>query len=110
MWAAQSGSYWWYGVLEDDNRDLTVAEPGWLTREYLTAPRREVRFCVEIGRFEQGGGFNSCVAETRRFRDVLKAKGYSVQYSEFTGGHEYVCWRGSFADGLIALAGVSAGR
>jgi hypothetical protein len=38
---------------------------------------------------------------------VLKAKGYSVQYSEFCGGHDYVSWRGSFADGLMALAGVS---
>jgi enterochelin esterase family protein len=69
-----------------------------------------VRFFVEIGSFEQGGGFANAVAENRRFRDVLKAKGYSVQYSEFTGGHEYVCWRGSFADGLIALAGARADR
>jgi enterochelin esterase family protein len=108
---SQSGSYWWFpGGLEQDDRDLPVAEPGWLTREYLAAPRRDVRFYVEIGRFEQGGGFNNAVAETRRFRDVHQAKGYAVQYSEFTGGHEYVCWRGSFADGLMALAGVRAGR
>jgi enterochelin esterase family protein len=108
---SQSGSYWWYpGGLEQDDRDLPVAEPGWLTREYLTAPRRDVRFYVEIGRFEQGGGFANAVAETQRFRDVLKAKGYSVQYSEFSGGHDYVGWRGSFADGLTALAGVRAGR
>jgi enterochelin esterase family protein len=52
---SQSGSYWWYpGGLEQDDRDLPVAEPGWLTREYLAAPRRDVRFFVEIGRFEQG--------------------------------------------------------
>jgi enterochelin esterase family protein len=108
---SQSGSLWWYpGGLEQDDRDLPVAEPGWLTREYLTAPRREVRFYVEIGRFEQGRGFANAVAENRRFRDVLKAKGYSVQYSEFTGGHDHVGWRGSFADGLMALAGVRAGR
>jgi enterochelin esterase family protein len=108
---SQSGSYWWYpGGLEQDDRDLPVAEPGWLTRAYLTAPRRDVRFYVEIGCFEQGGGFTNAVTENRRFRDILKAKGYSVRYSEFTGGHEYVCWRGSFADGLMALAGVRAGR
>jgi hypothetical protein len=65
---SQSGSYWWYpGGLEQDDRDLPVAEPGWLTREYLTAPRREVRFYVEIGRFEQGGGFSNAVTENRRF-------------------------------------------
>jgi enterochelin esterase-like enzyme len=108
---SQSGSYWWYpGGLEQDDRELPVAEPGWLTREYLAAPRRDVRFYLETGRFEQGGGFVGAMAEKHRFRDVLKAKGYSVQYSEFTGGHEYVCWRGTFADGLMALAGVKAGR
>jgi enterochelin esterase-like enzyme len=26
-----------------------------------------------------------------------------VNYSEYSGGHDFVCWRGSFADGLIAL-------
>ncbi len=108
---SQSGSYWWFpGGLEQDDQDLPVAEPGWLTREYLTAPRRDVRFYVEIGRFEQGGGFASGVQECRRFRDVLKAKGYTIQYSEYTGGHDFVSWRGSFADGLMALAGVKANR
>jgi enterochelin esterase-like enzyme len=28
-----------------------------------------------------------------------------VIYSEFDGGHDYFCWRGSLADGLIALLG-----
>jgi enterochelin esterase-like enzyme len=41
------------------------------------------------------------------FRDVLPAKGYSVHYSEFTGDHDPVNWRGSFADGLIALSGTT---
>jgi enterochelin esterase family protein len=108
---SQSGSYWYYpGGLEQKDLGLPVAEPGGLTREYLTAPRREVRFYVEVGCFEQGGSFTNAVAETHRFRDVLKAKGYTMQFSEFIGGHEYVCWRGSFADALMALAGVRAGR
>ncbi len=36
-------------------------------------------------------------------RDVLLARGYSVRYQENIGGHDYLSWRGSFADGLIAL-------
>jgi enterochelin esterase family protein len=104
---SQSGSYQWYpGGLEPDDRDMPDGEPGWLTRQFVAAPRRTVRFYLEIGRFEDGG-FVSGLAETRRFRDVLEAKGYSVHYSEFCGGHDYVSWRGSFADGLMALAGVS---
>jgi enterochelin esterase-like enzyme len=104
---SQSGSYWWYpGGLEQDDRVMPVAEPGWLTREFAAAPKRAVRFYLEIGRFEDGG-FTSGLAENRRFRDVLRAKGYSMHYSEFSGGHDFVSWRGSFADGLIALAGLS---
>jgi enterochelin esterase-like enzyme len=29
-----------------------------------------------------------------------------VSYHEFPGGHDYLTWRGSFADGLVALVGV----
>jgi enterochelin esterase family protein len=34
---------------------------------------------------------------------VLLAKGYEVHYREFIGGHDYINWRGTFADGVIAL-------
>ena len=103
---SQSGSYWWYpGGLERDDRDLPDAELGWLTREFVAAPRCALRFYLEDGRFEYGGSFANASAETHRFRDVLKAKGYSVHYSQFSGGHDYVSWRGSFADGLMSLMG-----
>ena len=107
---SQSGSYHWYpGSLEEDDRTMPDRESGWLTREFVVSPRRAVRFYVEIGRFEDGG-FVSGLRENRRFRDVLQAKGYSVLYSEFSGAHDYVSWRGSFADGLIALAGTGANQ
>jgi hypothetical protein len=50
----------------------------------------------------------SAVAAHRHLRDVLQAKGYEVHYSEFDGGHEVLCWRGSLAEGLIALTGLQA--
>jgi enterochelin esterase family protein len=103
---SQSGSYWWFpGGLEQDPRAMLDVEPGWLTREFVAAPHRPLRFYLEIGRFEDGGILTSMCGESRRFRDVLKAKGYSVHYSEYNGGHDYVTWRGSFADGLMALVG-----
>ena len=46
------------------------------------------------------------VIVNRHFRDVLLAKDYEiVKYDEFNGGHEILNWRGSLADGLIALIG-----
>ncbi len=34
----------------------------------------------------------------------LTAKGNKIRYQEFNGGHSYLNWRGSFADGLVFLA------
>jgi enterochelin esterase family protein len=59
-------------------------------------------FYIEVGRYETTLLF-SPLLETRRLRDVLEAKGYAVTYSEFVGGHNEVCWRGSFADAIMGL-------
>ena len=99
-----SGSFPWYpGYWESPTRPLD-AEPGWLTRQFLTEPRREVRFFLAAGRFENSPGV-SLLGENRHLRDVLQAKGYSVQYHEFNGGHDPVGWRGPFVEGLIQLIG-----
>jgi enterochelin esterase family protein len=37
--------------------------------------------------------------------DVLLAKGHEVRYQQPVGGHDTVSWRGTFADGLLALLG-----
>ena len=76
--------------------------PGMLAIQYLTSPCLPLEFYLEVGRYETSLPF-SPLLETRRLRDVLKAKGYRVTYSEFVGGHNEVCWRGSFADGIMAL-------
>lgn len=103
---SQSGSYQWFPELDLTSAALPPAnaEPAWLTRQYVDAPKRDVTFYLEAGRFEDIS-HSGLLTENRRFRDVLRAKGYTVHYSEFTGGHDVVNWRGSFADGLIALMG-----
>jgi enterochelin esterase-like enzyme len=100
---SQSGAFAYFPGWED--QEATDYSPyGWLIRQFVTTRKLPIRFYLEAGLFE-----NDCpdtlLAQNRRMRDVLEAKGYSVVYSEFAGGHEFLSWRGSVADGLIALAG-----
>jgi enterochelin esterase-like enzyme len=96
---SQSGSYWWAPGVEY-GQDNPALEGDWLIRQYAIAPRKEIRFFLEVGLRE------TVRIENRHFRDVLRARGYDVVgYSEYNGGHDYLNWRGSLADGLIALLG-----
>ena len=47
------------------------------------------------------------VEATRHLRDVLLAKVYKVHYQQFVGGHDGLSWRGTLADGLVALLGIN---
>jgi len=89
---SQSGSFWWKP--EDDNKHE------WLIRQFEASPKLSVRFYLDVGLMEPP----DMVAGNRRMRDALRAKGYQIFYREFNGGHEYVNWRGTFADGLLFLA------
>jgi enterochelin esterase family protein len=100
---SQSGAFWYFPDWEDQEAS-DYAPLGWLIRQFVTTRKLPIRFYLEAGLFE-----NDCpdtlLAQNRRMRDVLESKGYEVVYSEFAGGHEFVSWRGSVADGLIALVG-----
>jgi len=106
---SQSGNFAWApDHVAGPNLDTTT-EGGWLIKEYVAAPRRATRFYLDAGvfeadRFVTGGAI---LESTRHFRDVLRAKGYSVTFAQFTGGHDYLSWRGTFADGLLHLMGAT---
>ncbi|MGE0128858.1 MAG: enterochelin esterase [Blastocatellales bacterium] len=104
---SQSGSFWYFDGWKQSadifERNF-FADSGWLTRQFAKSPRLPLRFFMEVGMLEQGIPINM-VLENRRLHDVLTAKGYPVTYSEYNGGHDMLCWRGSLADGLIALVG-----
>jgi enterochelin esterase-like enzyme len=68
-----------------------------------------VRFWLDAGLYEyerppEPAGAPSILEANRRLRDVLVERGYELHYAEFVGGHDYLCWQGTFADGLRALA------
>jgi enterochelin esterase family protein len=103
----QSGSFWWAPDRKiEPDMDATI-EPGWLAKEFIKSPKLPLKFWMDAGVFEvdpyAGGG--AILEPSRHMRDVLLAKGYEVHYQQFISGHDYLNWRGTLADGLIALIG-----
>jgi enterochelin esterase-like enzyme len=102
---SQSGAFW----LDPEPYDSPRLRPNGsevhsarVIEMFVKATKVPVRFYLEAGRFESNLNFD-LLAENRRFRDVLLAKGYEVTYSEFSGGHHAVNWRGTFSDALVAV-------
>jgi enterochelin esterase-like enzyme len=104
---SQSGSYWWTPPRNDNPGDFDPsAEPNWLASQYIMSPRLPLRFYMDAGSDEiDPAGRYSILEPSRHMRDALLAKGYEVHYQEFVGGHDYLSWRGTLADGLIMLIG-----
>ncbi len=98
---AQSGAFGWSA-----SGDM-LGSPT-LMEEFADSPRLATKFYLDAGTFETTvfpGTQLSLLAGVRHLRDVLVAKGYAVKYAEFVGGHDYACWAGTLADGLIHLVG-----
>ena len=96
---SQSGAFWWN--LDEENEHIPQE---WLTQQFIASPHLPVRFYVDVGLQEKGKAAHM-VLTNRHLRDVLTLKGYEVHYAEFNGGHDYICWRGTLADALLALLG-----
>ncbi|MEK6322427.1 MAG: enterochelin esterase [Acidobacteriota bacterium] len=102
---SQSGSFWW--------KPDSEKEPEWLARQFATSKKLPLRFYLDVGLFETGPnphGAPDMVAVNRHMRDVLRAKGYEVEYRECNCGHDYLNWRGMLPDALMALAGGSSNQ
>jgi len=103
---SQSGSYWWTPPRSDNPNDFDLStEPNWLAKQFIASRRLPLRIYMDAGIDELDfTGRGAGILETNReMRDVLLAKGYEVHYQEFDGGHDFLSWRGTLADGLIAL-------
>jgi len=105
-----------FGQVLSQSGAFQSAPPGdpeaeWLTRQLAESPRQPLSFYLEAGMLEVATDDPhepSLLLANRHLRDVLRAKGYPVCYSEFCGAHLFGCWRGTFADGLMALLGGQA--
>jgi len=85
-------------------------EVGWLARQFSEREKMPLKFYLDVGTLEGSGsskgksGINT-LTENRHLRDVLRARGYEVHYTEFSGGDDYISWQGTLAEGLVALLG-----
>jgi enterochelin esterase-like enzyme len=96
---AQSGAFWW------KPKSDSIYE--WLTRQFETRTRVPVDFHLDVGVLEvgrKGQAPPTILAANRHLRAVLEAKGYSVDYVEFGGGHDYVCWQEALPEALVTLS------
>jgi enterochelin esterase-like enzyme len=101
MVLSQSGAYWY-----KQSRD-EYAEPNWLAQQFVESKKLPLRFYLDAGTNEVdlSGKGEDILLTNRHLRDVLRAKGYEVHYQEFEGDHDWINWRGTLADGLIAMLG-----
>ena len=108
---SQSGSYWisrdWQKADGDFVHRLYPRETGTMIEAFRSSPKLPIRFYLEIGIYDLGAAM---LGSNRELFEVLRSKGYSVDYREFAGGHSYENWRGSLADGLISLLGARSAR
>jgi len=102
VWS-QSGAFW--RGAEGSNE----APWEWLTQQVRTSPRKEIRFCLDVGQLEDhptlGGSGPNFRDANRRLRDALRAKGYPVTYTEVPGGnHAPRWWRERLPIGIVELS------
>ena len=120
---SQSGAFWWSpehnggvcgakcpeagGRRRDPNSRDSRTEGNWIAKQFAAGPKLPLRFYLDAGTFEvdKDGTGGNILEATRALRYVLLAKGYEVHYQQTVGGHDDLVWRGTLADGLIALLG-----
>jgi enterochelin esterase-like enzyme len=83
-----------------------------MAKQFIASSKLPLKFYIDGGSFEfDSNGTGGGILETsREMRDVLLAKGYAVHYQQFVGGHDYLSWRGTFADGLMDLIGTASNK
>jgi enterochelin esterase family protein len=82
----------------------------WIKQQFALKEKLPLKFYLDAGSLETKslrdiGDAPNLILANRNLLDVLREKGYSVYYQEFSGGHDYVSWRGTFPEGLLYLVG-----
>ncbi|MHA1924742.1 MAG: alpha/beta hydrolase-fold protein [Candidatus Thorarchaeota archaeon] len=87
----------------------------WITRQFAMKEKLPLKFYLDAGSLETKslrdiGDAPNLILANRNLVSVLQEKGYPVHYHEFSGGHDYISWRGTFSEGLLSLVGTESGE
>lgn len=101
-----SGSFWW-APEGYAGQGLPYMSSLWMEARMKAPPDAPVRLWISAGRYEAARtpGSQSILETSRHLRDVLRLTGVEARYREYSGGHDYLVWRGALADGLLWLFG-----
>jgi len=81
------------GVFELEGRDFSAVD---LIRAHQA---QKLNLWMDIGEYD------SLLEDNRRMQPIFREHGYDVNYHEFSGGHNYTCWRDDVSHGLELLFG-----
>jgi enterochelin esterase family protein len=104
---SQSGAFW------RGNEGSNDPPYEWLTVQYGISPKVNVHLFLDVGALEThgalGGAAPSLLDANRHLRDVLKTKGYAMDYFEVPNGeHSPESWRARLPFGIVSLAPIPA--
>ena len=88
----QSGSFWWPGP------DGSPGEQLRRWQEDGPALADRVRIFQEVGDQEA-----HLLEDNRAFHDLVRGLGVPIRYREYTGGHDFACWRIGLLDAVADL-------
>jgi enterochelin esterase-like enzyme len=88
---SQSGAFGWG----------CEGDPEWFMKQLQEAKQLDLNVYMDVGTCEQ----QDILQANHAIRDLLREKGATVHFSTFQGGHDWVCWRETFPNGLLALIG-----
>jgi enterochelin esterase family protein len=104
-----------FGNILSQSGAFSFGRPGeegyeWIKQQFALKEKLPLKFYLDAGSLETRslrdiGDAPNLILANRNLLDVLQEKGYSVYYQEFSGGHDYVSWRGTFPEGLLYLVG-----
>ena len=89
---AQSSSLWWTDGPLTGQAVIDAAAGN---------PVPATRFWLEWGVFES----RVLVEGNRQLIEAMAPRGYQMKSQEYQGGHDFACWRGGLAEGLVSLLG-----